>query len=267
VVELKLIGQGRTADVFELDSDKILKLYRSEVSYPAIQHEYRVSQLMYAQGSNVPQPFELVEQGDRHGIVFERISGRSLLKQISTKPWAISKLARKMAELHVEMHTHTSEGMMTHKKLLADRIQSTALLAEVEKDRILRYLDHLLDGDRICHGDFHPDNVMIGAKAWIIDWMTGVAGDPASDVARSLLLLDYGTMPPGTPKPIIALFAYLRKKLSASYLKRYLELSGMRYEEIDKWMLPLAAGRLAEWIPQEEKGNLLLLVKQRLKSL
>ncbi|KAA8746258.1 phosphotransferase family protein [Paenibacillus sp. UASWS1643] len=46
----------------------------------------------------------------------------------------------------------------------------------------------LPDQQQICHGDFHPDNVMLseaGDQYWVTDWMTGMSGDPAGDVARS----------------------------------------------------------------------------------
>ncbi|MET1174803.1 phosphotransferase [Paenibacillus amylolyticus] len=57
----------------------------------------------------------------------------------------------------------------------------------------------------MCHGDFHPDNVMLseaGDQYWVIDCMTGMSGDPAGDVARSWVILMSATLPEDTD-PVI----------------------------------------------------------------
>lgn len=51
---------------------------------------------------------------------------------------------------------------------------------------------------------------------WIIDWMTGMAGNPSGDIARSLLFLTYGTMPEGTPKIVSIIVNFLRQRISES---------------------------------------------------
>ncbi|MEC0333726.1 hypothetical protein NYE76_04040 [Paenibacillus sp. FSL M7-0831] len=41
----------------------------------------------------------------------------------------------------------------------------------------------------------------------------------------------------------------------------------MSYHEIDGWTLPVAAARLADWIPPEEKNRLLSEIRARLRAL
>jgi len=46
------------------------------------------------------------------------------------------------------------------------------------------------DGDRLCHGDFHPINVLGDlAQPLVIDWLDAARGAPAADACRSYLLL------------------------------------------------------------------------------
>ena len=46
------------------------------------------------------------------------------------------------------------------------------------------------DGDRLCHGDFHPMNILGDvSQPVIIDWPDARRGDPAADVCRSYLLM------------------------------------------------------------------------------
>lgn len=265
---VKLIGRGRTADIFEYGKDRIVKLYRNDFPADAIDHELRMSQLVYSSGIPTPQAFESVSFGSRRGVVFQRIHGAPLLSKIIKTPWAIRKHAGTLAVLHYELHSrHTEGAIRQQKQVLKDSIMAAPLLADGEKEKIVRYLRRLPDGNQLCHGDFHPDNVLIGEKQWIIDWMTGMSGNPAGDVARSVLLFSFGTMPGGTPKLIKSIVNMLRSRLKSEYVKQYLRLSGLRHSDIDRWILPVAAARLTEWLDDEEKNRLLEIVRQRLNAI
>ena len=43
---------------------------------------------------------------------------------------------------------------------LSTNIAQAPLLAEPHKQSLLRSLAAMPDGDRLCHGDFHPINVL-----------------------------------------------------------------------------------------------------------
>ncbi|MEK5640576.1 MULTISPECIES: phosphotransferase [Paenibacillus] len=116
----------------------------------------------------------------------------------------------------------------------------------------------------MCHGDFHPDNIILGEKEWVIDWMTGMRGNPAGDVARTLVLLQMGTMPDGTPDEAVKKFARMREELVKEYTRQYFGGGSLSQTDVDAWRLPVAAARLTEWIPEAEKANLLALVREAL---
>lgn len=92
-----------------------------------------------------------------------------------------------------------------------------------------------------------------------------MSGHPDGDAARTQLVLDYASLPPGMPKPIKLLFTALRRQLCRIYLKEYIRLTGSTLESIDAWLLPLAA-RLVESITEEERGKLIALVDRRLNG-
>ncbi|WMT42776.1 hypothetical protein RE628_11075 [Paenibacillus sp. D2_2] len=56
----------------------------------------------------------------------------------------------------------------------------------------------------------------------------------------------------------------LRRKIKNEYLKHYLMVTGRSFAEVDQWILPVAAARLVEWVPEEEKKELMLEIKKRL---
>lgn len=263
-----LVGEGRTAEIWEHGDQTIIKLYREDVPEQNIIREYQISRLVHAQGVRTPQPFELISTQNRQGIVFQQILGPSLLKILGEKPWRVRKYAKMMAGLHYDLHKiEATEDIGRQKEMLKGCIIEAPMLNVDEKSAILSYLEKLPEGSYLCHGDFHPDNVLIDEQLWVIDWMTGVGGEPDGDAARSIIMFSMGAMPPGASIFTKLMIGIIRKGLTKSYTREYLTLSGHTYEEIDRWILPVAAARLVEWIPVPEKEQLVREIRKRLKSL
>ena len=65
-------------------------------------------------------------------------------------------------------------------------ITRTTLLDEPQRQILLNGLREMPDGHHLCHGDFHPRNVLGEAShPIVIDWPNVCCGDPAADVCRS----------------------------------------------------------------------------------
>ena len=267
-MKTNLVGEGRTAEIWVHGDQTIVKLYREDVPEHNISREFQISRLVYTQGVRTPQPFELISTQNRQGIVFQQIRGPSLLKILGEKPWRVNKYARMMAGLHYDLHKiEATEDFGRQKERLKRGIIEAPMLSVDEKSIILSYLEELPEGSYLCHGDFHPDNVLIDEQIWVIDWMTGAMGDPDGDAARSIVMFSMGAMPPGASAFTRMMIGFIRKRLTKSYVQEYLTLSGHTYGEIDRWILPVAAARLVEGLPVPEKELLVREVRKRLKSL
>ncbi|NOU98854.1 phosphotransferase family protein [Paenibacillus planticolens] len=267
---MKQIGEGRTAEIFEHNDEKVLKLYRSGFPKKAIMYEYKVNTLIASLGIPAPKVYELVEVEDRIGILFQYIKGSSLIHKTVQNPLELKRYAKILAELHVLIHTHEiyttdlSNQIRLQKEMLEHNIQQAKLLSDSEQMAIIEHLEKLPNGRALCHGDFHPDNAMVDEQQWIIDWMNGMIGHPAGDVARTLLLFRYGTLPEGIPSHFKEALSQMRDNMGDEYLDHYLTCTNLLFEEIDQWLLPVAAARLTEWIPDEEKEALLSFIRERL---
>ncbi|GIP22176.1 phosphotransferase family protein [Paenibacillus sp. J22TS3] len=266
------ISEGRTAEVFAQGQDKILKLYRNGFPMEAVKYEYEVNRIVALLGIPAPRAYDLMDFDHKKGIVFERIEGSTLLRRCVQSPNELHHLTREFADLHDRIHKyeldleHIEGSPVFHQKVvLAQNIQNAPHLSEEVKEAIIDYLKSLPDGNRLCHGDFHPENVLIGERNWVIDWMTGMIGNPAGDVARTLLLFRFGMMPDEAPHRVKEAFEQMRETISEVYLEQYLSSSGLQRNDIDEWMLPIAAARLSEWIPDEEKDHLLNFMEKRMK--
>lgn len=173
-----------------------------------------------------------------------------------------------LARLHYDLHKlEISEDIGRQKDMLKRCIQETPMLTVEEKSAILDVLEKLPEGHHLCHGDFHPDNVLIDEAPWVIDWMTGMSGEPSGDAARSIVMFSIGAMPPGVSSFTKLMIGFIRKRLTKGYIQEYLTLSGQAYEDIDRWILPVAAARLVEGIPGSEKELLVKEIRKRLQSL
>ncbi|WP_379127777.1 phosphotransferase family protein [Paenibacillus sp. sgz500958] len=263
----KLIGEGRTAEVWEYGDHEVVKLYRDEIPEDQIRREFEISQYVYNQGIGTPKPIEIVTIEGRMGIVFQRIEGLSLLTYMGKQPWKIGGYATSMAELHHSLHKlEAAPGIGRQKEILRHNIIGAPILSVEEKSDIIAYLDKLPEGNKLCHGDFHPDNVLLDERMSVIDWMTGYAGEPAGDAARSVVMFSIGSMPPGTSFITKLMIGIGRSRLTKRYVKEYLKRSGISYKEINQWVLPVAAARLTEWLPTSEKTHLAKEVRTRLRS-
>jgi aminoglycoside phosphotransferase (APT) family kinase protein len=120
----------------------------------------------------------------------------------------------------------------------------------------------------LCHGDFHPDNIILQrGKPYVLDWMTATRGNPLADAARTSVLLKWARPGPGTPALFKILLSGIRNRFFEHYIRHYVELTGVRREDIERWELPVMAARLMEWIPKEEKEVLISGVQQKLKTI
>lgn len=106
----------------------------------------------------------------------------------------------------------------------------------------------------------YPGNVLLAPGFPIaIDWTNASAGNPAADVARTCLMFRSPFIPPEMPKLMVPLIPLIKKIFLASYLKRYMMLTGTSAAEVEQWMPPVAAARLRENIPGEREWLLSLV--------
>jgi len=262
----KIIGRGRTADVLEWEDGKVLKLFRPDFSREWIEHEYRIARTVHEAGVSSPRPYELIETAEGTGIVYERVAGASLFDVMQKSPWKLNRYSRRLAQLHIRMHESRTDKIPPQFERLPERIRHSAKLLGGSLDKILRYTEKLPRGNAVCHGDFHPGNVMEERESLLIlDWTNAEAGNPAADVARTLLMLRSPYMPPGSSKLAEWLSVWFKRRLEKEYLKEYLRISGMPNADIEAWMLPVAAARLREEVPGEREW-LLAFIEGRLKA-
>ncbi len=262
--DLQLIGKGRLAEVFAWGDTQVLKLFAAGRDAAAIEAEARISQIVHEAGGVTPGTHGVVEVEGRRGIVYDRALGTSMLGQLSAKPWRLFAFGRMLAELHVSVHQCRVDHLPSQHEQL-ERLIARAELPAAQRNLALARLRELPEGAAVCHGDFHPDNVLVnGDSPTIIDWTTACAGNPVADFARTSLILQLGA-----PLPSFSLWTRItirvgRALFHRSYTKRYRRMRRLSPRDVQPWMLPIAVARLGQDITAE-RDQLVALIDQAAK--
>jgi uncharacterized protein (TIGR02172 family) len=259
-----LLAEGRTAEIFEWEEGQVLKLFRPDWGKDHAEYEHRIARLVNEAGLHAPAVGEMLQVDGRYGMAYEKLEGKSLLWELQARPWRLVRHARLEAALHAAMHKVKIPVLPTLKPVLQRRISQSTQLSQKQRDEILSRLLPLPDGEALCHGDFHPDNVMMtDSGAVVIDWVDAKKGHPLADVARTVLLHTMTGDPGNQPLPgFIRLF---RNRFNDIYLGHYFQLRQGSRDELEAWMLPVAAARLAEEVPGEQ-ARLTAYVERKLGS-
>lgn len=245
----KLLGIGRTAEVYEWGKDKVLKLYFKDISENWINNEARIGNIVHETGVASPAVFDIVDINGRKGVIFERIYGRSIYKNIEFEPWKVEYFAKEMARLQFKMHKCSTDKLPSQKEKLRIAINASSEILGDRGRKILDYLDRLPEDTRVCHGDLHFDNIIVSKNHLVpIDWNAAYRGNPLGDVARTGLVFSLPTMPPGTWGIMIMQAGLTRWIPLWVYLNEYCRLAKIKLQSIDAWILPVAAAKLKDQI-------------------
>ncbi len=258
----KPIALGRTAEVYAWETGRVLKLYRDGFHPSDADHELRLARIVQASGLPVPAVFDIIEVNGRRGIVYERVDGPSMLDSMGKHPQATRHYLRQLAELHLEMHTRSVPELPSQRERLQWKIKQAKPLPQELKVAALQALESLPDGDRLCHGDFHPGNILLTASGPIvIDWIDASRGNPLADVARTHLLFSTARLP---GLSVVALLVRLANRwLLDQYLQGYFASQPSERNALKAWMPVVAAARTEEGITHEFP-QLLEIVKSSL---
>ena len=231
------LATGNAAEVFEW-GHRVLKLYKSPAAKPVVFREAAIHAAVEAFALPVPSVWGVQQVGSRWGIVFDRVCGFSFAQRMRSAPEKTSYYLQYMARLHMAIHRQVAVRFGGLKVRLASRIAETKDLDEARRQNLLEGLAAMPDGDRLCHGDFHPMNILGDTdKPLVIDWPDACCGDPAADVCRSYVLL--------------ALHA---RDLATPYLDVYHRIGGISRATALAWLPYVAAAKLAEKVPGETIG-------------
>lgn len=249
------IGVGRVAEVFAWGEGLVIKVAREAEYGPWLAREAQAQAIAAAAGAPVPAVFEMTTYEGRPAFVMERVEGTTVLRAIEGKPWRAWSLGKAMGRAHARLHrTVAPDELIAVEERITTNVSAEGFPAGVRAAVLVR-LEGLPKGDRLCHGDFHPDNLMTGPKGLTIIDLDASRGAPAADIARTLMILEIG-MPVDASFVMRQLIRALRRVMRAAYLRGYREVAPVDMRLVNRWKVVQVGARLAENITSE-RGELL----------
>lgn len=252
------LGEGGEAEIYEWEPGVVLRLLRPSLDAGArLDREAAAIAAASTVGAPVPAVFGRAELDGRAGLLIERVDGPDMLTLVARRPWTLPAMGRLLGSTHAVLHRVSAppELPVLREKIARLLAEGDGLAAE-SLGFIRRRLDELEDGAALCHGDFQPANVLIGKRNVVIDWASATRGDPAADVARTIVTLRAGAAPPGAPFAVRRLDRIGRRLLLVGYLRGYGAAGDFDQARVERWMPVRAADRLMVGIPAERDALL-----------
>lgn len=260
------LARGGSADVFAWRPGWVLKLYREGCPEGPVRREAARTRAVGEAGVPVPAVAGVVALAGRYGIVLERVHGPTLFEQLLQQPENVVTIAARLADLHADLHERTTAALPGQREWLTGAWARAPSLTEAARARLDEMLDGLPDGAAICHGDFHPLNIVMTSSGPVfLDWYNATRGHPFADVARTVLLLRLPVVPRGVPDAVRHTLSAIRPAFLDAYRRRYAERRPFTPAQLDAWTLPVAAARLGKATSAAEREALLALVRSALK--
>ena len=253
------IARGNTSDIWAWSEHAVVKVLRPGMPAHWAAMEADTLARVRAAGLPVPESDGVVEFEGRPGIVMERIDGVAMWERIKQEPSSVGGLIEQLVDLQMEVQRTAVPGLIPMVQRLRNKIGDAAQLQEEERAEAQELLDRLPSGDALCHGDFHPANIILTEHGPVIlDWFDAAAGDVTADFVRSSLLMrppfDRSSWLAGSPPELL-------DQIHSHYITELVRRGSLDAQAFGAWEVVTAVARMSEPVPDMD----LLAVWQRWK--
>lgn len=258
----EILGTGMTATVYAYGAGRVLKVFNDFMDAHAVEKEVENTRTAHGLGFPAPRVHDDITWNGKRAAIMDRVPGASLLQLFLSSPVPDPDMGDRLAELHYRLHSYGTSQVQGQKlealpSWLTWRIRRADELIESEKEEILHLLAAQMTDDRLCHNDFHPDNILQSPTGpVVIDWCDAASGNHWADVARTVMIFENNALPPDIPPEAAERINAARHSLGSAYKAHYCALAGVPELPIADWRVIVAASRLFCCGPDEKEYNL-----------
>ena len=177
---LPVLGEGVTATVYRLDQERVVKIFKEEISEGDLLREQKETRSAFIMGIPTMIAFETVRAGSRLGTVYEAFNSDTLVSIYKDAPAEkrrelISKYAatvRNMCSIRVnpdEFPSFREEKMRQFEAVKAKLAPDTGAALE-------KMLEAIPDDTYFAHGDCHMGNFMMDSDGNLNVIDLGISG-------------------------------------------------------------------------------------------
>jgi tRNA A-37 threonylcarbamoyl transferase component Bud32 len=264
------LAEGRFSHVFISKDKLVLKLMHKTVPDWRVDDEFRRCRIISKAGVPSPRALEVVEVEGRRGIIFEWAGESDLMKAKLGNPLNLNWGAQFMAKAHQDFLMREAPELpdLKEEALRMSRQLPEGTIRPEQFEILERYVGLLPSGNKICHMDFHPYNIMLNKDGYqVIDWSEAVRGVPDADIAMTSLTLSMAENSPGTGLLLRIIIPIFRKAFEKRYRTLLTSSMNITDESLQKWMLVVGIIRMATCKVEVEREFLTGLIQDKLIKL
>jgi tRNA A-37 threonylcarbamoyl transferase component Bud32 len=250
----ELIARGNTSDVWAWTTTTVVKLLRPGIPEHWAELEAAITERVRAAGLPVPATEGVIDVDGRRGIVLERVAGASMWDCMRDDPGRIPTLVDELVDLQCALlAAGPIDGVPELVVRVRAKIHAADELPPGERDAAKALLDDLEVGSALCHGDFHPANLLGSSGRWVIvDWFDAAVGNATADLARSSLLMPGRAGLRSASRHLDGVTPELLERLNGAYLAELRRRDLLGDGTFATWEAVLAVARMSEPVPTDD---------------
>ncbi|MDR0946849.1 MAG: aminoglycoside phosphotransferase family protein [Ruminococcus sp.] len=236
-MDFKLISQRKFKAVYR-DGERTAKVFDESYSKADILNEALNLARVEETALNVPNLLEVCMIDGKWAIVTKFIEGVPLSELMAQNPDKIDEYLDSFVDLQMSVHAKKCPGLRKLKDKMAAKISESALDGDTKWELSMR-LEGMPTKNRLCHGDFNPENIIItpDGAPFILDWAHATQGNSSADVARTYLLFCLKG----------------NTETADKYFNLYCKKSNRDKRYVQKWLPIVAASQSVKNNPEEQE--------------
>lgn len=236
MAEKQLIHKGQ--HTIYKDGNTVIKEFAEDFPKTEVLNEALNTARVEDLGLHVPHVLAVSVHEGCWAITSEYVEGTNMADLIRKYPEKKMEYLEMMVDLQIEMHSKKCPLLNRLKEKMARQIQSLDCINEITRYDLLTRLDGMKKHLKLCHGDFRPDNIIVGTDGnlYIVDWVHASQGNASADVARTYLSLTLFDL-----------------DLAHAYLNLFCDKTDTDKAYVQGWMPIVAASQLSKKRPEEKE--------------
>ncbi len=243
-----IIAVGSRSVVCEWGSDAVAKVPDDGVPSSWIRHESEFTEAVWRVGVPAHRPLGVEEANDAQFSLYERVDGPTLWMMIAEAPQLAVHYGQLLGVLHARvLSSPPPVSLPRQTDRLHCKLRRACAASGVSLAEVADAMPTTSRTVRLCHGDFHPGNIiMSGDGPVIVDWFDACRGDAAGDIARTSLLLGAGRLNTEHVRHLPGHSAALLLDVHDAYLSTVRGLMGIDVQLVERWRRVEAIARVDE---------------------
>lgn len=236
---MELIAQRKNKEIY-VDNDKVIKLFVEDHSQSDILNEaLNQSRVDEYSNLNVPKLVEVRKLENRWAIVSERVEGKTISQMMKEQPEKTDEYLNLFVDVQLTILSNEVPLLNRIKEKFTRKLENATNIDENTKYELLQRLQGMKNHNKLCHGDYHPSNVIVkeDGTVYVIDWAHVTQGNASADAARTFLLFSIDN----------------NEELAEKYLNLFANKSGIEKSHIQRWIPIVAATQMTKNIPEEQE--------------